>query len=158
MIRATSGILDTSLSRASLIHWNEPSLYSTRMLHRLSMVPFYLRRRFFARPSLGHIYRFMQSRGFVFPVIMCLLTVATVVGYSRIVDLRRLGQEYNFVVRTDSEGVSEIRAHLADNDFCRVEEVEISEGLYRITFRCPADKVGAMWSVINRIVENREGK
>ena len=91
-------------------------------------------------------------------MIMCLLTVATAVGYSRIADLRRLGQEYNFVVRTDSEGISEIRANLADNDFCRVEELEISEGLYRITVRCPADKVGAMWSVMNRIAEKREGK
>jgi hypothetical protein len=86
---------------------------------------------------------------------MCLLTVATAAMYS---EARRSGKEYNFVVRTDSEGVSKIRSHLADADFHRVEEAEIEDGLYRITVRCPSDKVGTMWSVMDRMLARRDDK
>lgn len=89
---------------------------------------------------------------------MCVLTMATAVSYTRIVHLRRAGREYNFVVRTDDEGVVKIRSDLAVADLHGVRQSQIEDGLYRITVRCPPEKIGAMWSVMSGLLDRRFDK
>jgi len=72
--------------------------------------------------------------------------------------LRRAGREYNFVVRTDDEGVVKIRSDLAVADLHGVRQSQIEDGLYRITVRCPPEKIGAMWSVMSGLLDRRFDK
>lgn len=83
------------------------------------------------------------------PLAMCILTVATVAKYAQLAEIKRAGQEYNFLVRTDEEGVMKIRSDLAAADLHGVDENEIEDGLYRITVRCPPDKARSMWFVMS---------
>lgn len=90
----------------------------------------------------------MKISGYLLPLAMCILTVATVARYAQMAEIRRSGQEYNFLVRTDENGVMKIRSDLAEADLHKVQESEIEDGLYRITVRCPPDKARSMWSVM----------
>ena len=99
------------------------------------------------RPLEAYIHA-MKIRGYILPLAMCILTVATVARYSQLAETRKSGQEYNFLVRTDEDGVMKIRSDLAEADLHRVEDSEIEDGLYRITVRCPPEKARSMWSVM----------
>ena len=72
--------------------------------------------------------------------------------------MRHVGREYNFIVRTDGEGVVKIRSDLAFADLNSVEQSEIEDGLYRIIVKCPPDKIGAMWSVMGGLLDRRVDK
>ena len=86
---------------------------------------------------------------------MCLLTLATVYRYAAVRDFIRDSREYTFVVEADDSRVSRIKSDLEGATFQRVEEEMVEDGLYRITVRCPPDKVGVMWSVLNRLSDRR---
>lgn len=93
-----------------------------------------------------------RLRGYIFPVLMCLLTVATAAMYGRIATL---GAEYSFVVKTDEGGLSRMMADLALADLHEFEAGEVEDGLYRIVVKCPKGKVGAMMRVMESFSERR---
>lgn len=86
----------------------------------------------------------MKLRGYIFPVLMCLLTLATALRYHQVSES---GRVYHFVVRTDEDGLSRIRKGLADADIQGVGEDEVDSGLYRITVRCNKEKLSLLWSI-----------
>lgn len=79
---------------------------------------------------------------------MCLLTVATAWRYGSIVEANRGTKVYSFIVETDRDGFSRMASDLEES-FCReVKGEEVSDGLYRLTIRCPPDKVSTVWDAI----------
>lgn len=98
----------------------------------------------------------MKPRAYFFPVVMCLLTVATAARYAQIVSL--FGLEYNFVVQTNEEGLSRIKADLAAADLHSVQDSEIEDGVFRITVRCPPDKINLLSMILSRKSDRRPDK
>lgn len=96
-----------------------------------------------------------KLRDYTFPVLMCLLTVATAAMYGHIANF---GREYSFVVRTDEAGVSKMKSDLAGADLLDFEAGEVEDGIYRITVKCPRGKVGAMMRVMESFSEWRTKK
>lgn len=96
-----------------------------------------------------------RLRGYIFPALMCLLTVATAAMYGRVAGL---GGEYSFVVRTDEAGLSRMMADLELADLHEFEAGEVEDGLYRIVVKCPKGKVGAMMRVMESFSERRTRK
>lgn len=86
---------------------------------------------------------------------MCALTLATVYRYCVVRDFINDSREYSFVVEADGDSVPRIKADLRGATFQSVEEEMIEDGLYKITVRCPPDKVGSVWSFISRMTERR---
>lgn len=93
----------------------------------------------------------MRFRGYIFPALMCLLTVATAVRYAQVSEENKV---YHFVVRTDEDGLSRIMNSLTVADIRGVEKAEIDDGLYRISVRCSKDKLGVLWPIFG----GRSGK
>lgn len=98
----------------------------------------------------------MRTRDLVFPLIMCALTLATVYRYGTVREFIRDSREYTFVVEADSCEVSRIKSGLAGATFQPVEGEMVEDGVYRITVRCPPEKVGSVWSLLGRLCERRE--
>jgi hypothetical protein len=96
----------------------------------------------------------MRTRDLVFPLVMCFLTLATVYRYAIVRDFISDSREYSFVVEADGDKLPRIKADLRGVTFQDVEEERIEDGLYRITLRCPPDKVGLMWSFLSRRADN----
>jgi len=79
---------------------------------------------------------------------MCLLTIATAWRYGFIIDSTKGTKVYSFILETDREGFHRIASGL-DDSLCRdVEGEEVYDGLYRLTVRCPPDKVVSVWDAI----------
>lgn len=97
----------------------------------------------------------MRIRDLVFPVVMCLLTLATVYRYGVVRDFIRHSREYSFVVEADGSSLGRIKSGLEGATFQKVEEEALEDGRYRIKIRCPPDKVGLMWSMLNRFSDRR---
>ena len=90
----------------------------------------------------------MKLRDFAFPLVMCLLTAATAWRYGSIVDSNKGTKVYSFLLETDRDGFSRIASGL-EGSVCReVGGEEVSDGLYRLTVRCPPDKVSTVWDAI----------
>lgn len=92
----------------------------------------------------------------MFPILMCFLTLATAARYRQVAEARRSAPEYNFLIKTDADGVTKIRSYLAEENLHAVRGQEVGDGLYRITVRCPSSKVATMWSIMSDISGRRE--
>lgn len=79
---------------------------------------------------------------------MCSLTIATAWRYVAIAESNRGTKVYNFLVETDSEGFSKIASKLEDSVCRNVKGEEVADGLYRLTVRCPPDKIDSVWVFI----------
>lgn len=90
-----------------------------------------------------------------FPLVMCALTLATVYRYGVVRNFISDSREYTFVVEADGDRVPRIKADLQGATFQRVEGEQLEDGLYKITLRCPPDKVGIMWSILNKMTDRR---
>lgn len=79
---------------------------------------------------------------------MCILTVATAWQYGSMAKSSADAKVYSFILETDREGFSRITSGLEDS-LCRdVMGEEVSDGLYRLTLRCPPDKLPGVWDAI----------
>jgi len=92
----------------------------------------------------------MRIRDFSFALVMCLITLVTAYRYGLVRDFVRCSREYSFVVEADGDTLSRMKSDLEDATFQRVEETMIEDGVYRITVKCPPDKVGSLWSLLAR--------
>jgi hypothetical protein len=97
----------------------------------------------------------MRMRDYAFAIAMCVLTLATAYRYGSVRRFVDRSREYSFVVEMDEAGMMRMKSDLRGATFQGVEGEAIDDGLYRITVRCPPDKVGLVWSLINRMSEKR---
>ena len=81
---------------------------------------------------------------------MCVLTLATVYRYGAVKSFVESSQEYSFVVEADEASLSRIKSELQGATFQKVEQEMIEDGVYRITVKCPPDKVGFMWLLLDK--------
>ena len=81
-------------------------------------------------------------RKYFFPLMMFLLTVLTVAKYSSIVSFKSRSEEFTFVVSADKAEISGVKSKLENYTYQPVEDEMVEEGLYRLTVRCPPDKIG----------------
>lgn len=93
----------------------------------------------------------MRPRDLLFPLVMCLLTLATVYRYGAVRRFIDESREYTFVLAADEGSISRIKADLRGATFQRVDEESVEDGVYRITVRCPPDKLGRMWLLLGRM-------
>lgn len=94
-------------------------------------------------------------RDYAFALLMGVLTVATAVRYASVRRFVDSSREYSFVVEVDEASIDRMKSGLREATFQGVDGEALEDGLYRITVRCPPDKVGAVWSLINRMSERR---
>lgn len=97
----------------------------------------------------------MRIRDFIFPAVMCLLTVATVHRYRSVRHFIDQSREYVFVVEADGNQVPRIKSDLEGATFQRVDGELMEDGRYKFTVRCPPEKVGLMWSMLGKFSERR---
>lgn len=97
----------------------------------------------------------MRMRDYLFAAVMCVLTLATAYRYGSVRRFVEESREYSFVVEMDGADLGRVKSDLKGVTFQGVEGEAIDDGLYRITVRCPPDKVGLVWSLINRMSEKR---
>lgn len=100
----------------------------------------------------------MRMRDYAFALVMGVLTVATAVRYGAVRRFVDSSREYSFVVEADEASLGRMKSGLRGATFQGVEGEAIEDGLYRITVRCPPDKVGAIWSLINRMSDRGAGE
>jgi hypothetical protein len=81
-------------------------------------------------------------RRYFFPLMMFLLTALTVAKYRSIVAFKNESQEFTFVVSADKAEISGVKSKLENYTYQPVEDEMVEEGLYRITVRCPPEKIG----------------
>lgn len=74
--------------------------------------------------------------------MMCLLTVLTVAKYKSIATFKSESKEFTFVVSADESEISGVKSKLENYTYQPVENEMVKEGLYRLTVRCPPDKIG----------------
>ena len=92
----------------------------------------------------------MRPKDIVFPLLMCFLTLATVYRYGVVKKFVESSQEYSFVVEADDVRLSQIKSELQGVTFQKVEQEMIEDGVYRITVKCPPDKVGLLWLLLDK--------
>lgn len=97
----------------------------------------------------------MRIRDYAFALVMGVLTVATAARYASVRRFVDSSREYSFVVEADEASLERMKSGLRGATFQGVEGQAIEDGVYRITVRCPPDKVGAVWHLINRMSERR---
>jgi len=73
---------------------------------------------------------------------MCLLTVLTIAKYRSIVLFKNESREFTFVVSADKSEISGVKSKLENYTYQSVDDEMIEEGLYKLTVRCPPDKIG----------------
>jgi hypothetical protein len=86
---------------------------------------------------------------------MCLITLATVYRYSVVRGSIRDSREYTFLVETDDTSFIRMKSDLKHANFRRVRGEFVEEGVYRITVKCPPEKISAAWSIMNRVSAGR---
>lgn len=97
----------------------------------------------------------MRIRDYIFPSVMCLLTLATVYRYREVKQFINQSREYSFVVDADGDQASRIKSGLEGATFQRVDGQALDDGRYMFTVRCPPDKLWMMWSILGKFSERR---
>lgn len=87
-------------------------------------------------------------RRYFFPLAMFLLTALTVAKYRSIVVFKNDSREFTFVVSADKSAMSGVKSKLENYTYQPVEDEMVEEGLYRLTVRCPPDKIGLVKGMI----------
>lgn len=94
-------------------------------------------------------------RRYAFPVVMCLLAILTVAKYRSIVHFKSESREYSFVVSADKSEISGVKSRLQNYTYQSVDDEMIEEGLYRLTVRCPPDKIGFIKGTLMKFSEGK---
>lgn len=98
----------------------------------------------------------MRIRDYAFALIMCILTLITAFRYAAIRRFVDGSERYSFVVEADNQTVAEMKRKLEGATFQAVRDEMLDEGVYRITVKCPPEKVTSVWVLLSNILERRE--
>jgi hypothetical protein len=98
----------------------------------------------------------MRTRDFSFAFLMLALTAVTAYRYSSIESFRRGSADYSLIIRAEESEVPEIKSEIRGLTFQPVGDESVKDGFYRITFRCPPDKLGGVWKVLSKFSEKKE--
>ena len=98
----------------------------------------------------------MKLRDYTFSIIMCLLTLLSIYRYGAIKQFLEDSQEYTFVVKANSNLVDEMKSNLEDVTFQEVKQEKMDEETYKLTIKCPPDKIGRISMMLMRISERKE--
>lgn len=85
----------------------------------------------------------------IFPAIMIFIMIATLVKYGLIQDFKRRSSDHLFLVET--ENIKSVEKALRDATFQEIIKEKIAEDKYKITVRCPPEKVGSIRILINNM-------
>lgn len=99
----------------------------------------------------------MRFRDYAFAAAMCVATVVAAYRYGEIKNFLRESREYTFVVKGDECEVGQMMSHLEDATFQRVDQERVAEGTYRLTVKCPPDKVNRISNMLIRMSERKGG-
>lgn len=85
---------------------------------------------------------------FFFPFLMLFLGALTFVKYQEIKNFKERSQEYSFVISANPEKISSLKNDLANFTYQNVIEEEIADNNYKITIRCPPDKMRFVYKLL----------
>jgi hypothetical protein len=91
-----------------------------------------------------------RLKRYAFAILMILLMSITIWRYAEIIDFEARSKEHSFVVSGDLADVSAMKADLQNITRQPVEDEFMTDGSYRLTFRCPPEKVGSVWSRLEK--------
>lgn len=100
----------------------------------------------------------MKPRDYTFPIIMCLITLVTVYRYGAIKQFLQNSQEYTFVVKADENSVGKMKSELEVATFQEVTQEKMDEETYKLTIKCPPDKIGRISMMLMRIADRKEAE
>lgn len=89
----------------------------------------------------------MKTKGYFFIVIMTVLMTATSVRFYQIDRFKKSSEKFSVVV--SEESFKKVKSGLEDITFQPVEEELLDDGSYRLTFRCPPEKLQNLWRLID---------
>ncbi len=83
---------------------------------------------------------------------MIFMVLLTIMKYVEITNFRDKSQEYSFVLDGNNTQISALKADLQTLTFQEVKEEILEDGKYRLTFRCPPDRIK---NILNNIDEQQ---
>ncbi len=81
---------------------------------------------------------------------MFFLMLLTLWRYAEIRDFESKSKEHSFVVEGEFINVSAMKADLRNLTRQPVEEEIVTDGQYKLTFRCPPEKIGSVLSMLDK--------
>ncbi len=81
--------------------------------------------------------------------MLCLMLL-TLLRYVEIRNFESKSKEYSFVVEGKFADVSAMKADLSNRTRQPVDEELITDGQYKLTFRCPPEKIGFVFSMLDK--------
>ena len=81
--------------------------------------------------------------------MFCLMLI-TLLKYADIRDFKSKSKEYSFVIEGKFVDVSAMKADLINRTHQPVDEEFVTEGQYKLTFRCPPEKIGSFFSMLDK--------
>lgn len=82
---------------------------------------------------------------------MLFLGVLTFVKYQEIKNFKERSQEFTFVISANPDKISSLKNDLANFTYQNVIEEEISNNNYKITIRCPPDKMRFVYKLLLKL-------
>lgn len=95
----------------------------------------------------------MRFKNIFFPLIMLTLGFLTFLKYKEIKTFHEQSKDYTFIVSANQSKISSIKENLQNYTYQTVYEEKLEEGNYKITVKCPPDKI----KFINKIVDKLLG-
>jgi hypothetical protein len=92
---------------------------------------------------------------YLFPFLMFSLMLITLLKYSEIRDseirdFKSNSKEHSFVVEGKFVDISAMKADLMNRTHQPVDEELVTDGQYKLTFRCPPEKIGLVFSMLDK--------
>jgi len=87
---------------------------------------------------------------YLFSSLMLALMLITLLKYADIRDFKSKSKEYSFVVEGKFVDVSAMKADLMNRTHQPVDEEIVTDGQYKLTFRCPPEKIGFVFSMLDK--------
>lgn len=92
----------------------------------------------------------------IFPIVMILIMAFTLGKYILIQDFKNRSSDHFFLV--DKENIDSVEKALREITFQEIRKEKISENEYKITVKCPPDKVRSIKILINNIIKMTTNK
>jgi hypothetical protein len=87
---------------------------------------------------------------YLFPFMMFSLMLITLLKYSEIRDFKSNSKEHSFMVEGKFVDISAMKADLMNRTHQPVDEELVKDGQYKLTFRCPPEKIGFVFSMLDK--------
>jgi hypothetical protein len=98
----------------------------------------------------------MKTKSIFFPLLMLLLTFLTFAKYREIKYFQNNSQEYTFVVYANQSDISDLKENLQNFTYQSVLDEQISDGNYKITVKCPPDKIKFINKIIDKLLSSED--